>query len=217
MLNRQHVCQMISPAWYALILAACGASADASPTWPVSPTNTPQPTPPVLAHNPLDTEPCMAPCWQSIIPGETTLDQAAQILIDENGLGDECIPANSYIVCDGTVLYADETGKIEFIKIWPSKNVTLSEVAALYGEPDTLYFCHDIDELHDISHTHTVAYFASSKLWLYFDEPGYPVEIVHPNMVVRDMAFGPKEWDWTLWGCEAYQTTPWHGYGSYDE
>src|SRR5690349_3286976 len=99
MIDKHHVWQMIIPALCALILASCGASTNASPTWPVSPTNTPLPTPPVLAHNPLDTEPCMAPCWQNITPDETTLDQAAQILDDLGDL-DGCAPYSGYISCD---------------------------------------------------------------------------------------------------------------------
>src|SRR5687767_12096092 len=98
-----------------LMLTACGASSDVSPTWPVSPTNTPLPSPSILAHNPLDTEPCKAPCWQNITPGETTLDQAAQILDDLGDL-DGCAPYNGYISCDWVVMHAGDDGIVEYIE-----------------------------------------------------------------------------------------------------
>jgi hypothetical protein len=209
MLNKQLIVFALS----ALIFAACGASVP--PTWPVSPTNTPQPTPPVVAHNPLDTEPCMAPCWQNITPGETTLDQASQILGDLEDVGG-CPAINGYIKCDWVVIHAGDDGIVELIRMGPSETVTLGEVIALYGEPDEVHFCTSEDEPHNPEHTISVSYFASYKLWLYFVEPGEPIAPVHPDMVVREMIYGMTWFDTTWMDCYThFQESEWHGYGDY--
>jgi hypothetical protein len=208
---------MIALSLSILMLAACGASHDVSPTWPVSPTNTPPATQPVLNHNPLDTEPCMAPCWQNITPGETTLDQAAQILGDRGDLGG-CPAINGYIKCDWVVIHAGDNGIVEVIKMGPSETVTLADAIALYGEPDEVHFCTSYEEYENPQHTISVSYFASYRLWLTFVEPGEPIVPVHPGMVVREMIYGLTGLDVTWMNCDNhYQESEWLGYGDYNE
>jgi hypothetical protein len=188
--------------------------AEATPTWLVSTTNTPSANPSSLRRNPLDTEPCKAPCWEGITPGSTTIEEVTRILVEDKGLS-ECLPSDNWIVCENISIQFDAENFVQFIQMWPSDTVTLGEVIAVHGEPNVVYFCHDINELHEISHTHSLVYFVNSQLWLYFIEPGYPAEVIQPAMIVRDIAYGPTEYDWTLWGCESYKHTIWQGYGDY--
>lgn len=92
----------------------------------------------------VDGEPCAAPCWRGITPGETTFDEAVAILEDEDDLlnievqeqngaklatweSTEGIPCCQMTSQDGE--------EITFLQLRTSPDSTFGEVIAAYGEP----------------------------------------------------------------------------------
>jgi hypothetical protein len=195
------------------IVLTSTAILDLTPTPFVSATNTPRESPAKLRYSPMDTEPCMAPCWGYIIPGETSLDEVLRILADEKGLSG-CAPNNGWITCDYLIVHFDENDKVEDLQMWPSETVTLGQVSSVYGEPDEVHFCVSYTNSHDSS---SVLYFAKYKLWLFVNELAPPREMIRPDMVVRRFMYGPTVFDEIAWNCELYKSTAWHGYGDYQK
>ncbi|RMG75650.1 MAG: hypothetical protein D6711_06100 [Chloroflexi bacterium] len=90
-------------------------------------------------------DPCDAPCWRGIIPGETTWEDAVEIMQADETLGDLELQEQgeargaSFTQQDGILCcqIISQTGEfVEFIQLQIAPGVTLGEVIEKYGEPD---------------------------------------------------------------------------------
>jgi hypothetical protein len=92
-------------------------------------------------------EPCGPPCFQDIIPGVTTEAEAMQILQTE-GLcrkytryDHEAASGGRGIVCtssDLEIAFQPGTDIVDAVGFRPSQTITVGDVIATYGEPDTV-------------------------------------------------------------------------------
>jgi len=90
-------------------------------------------------------EPCAAPCWRGITPGETTWNDAIAIIQDDPTLdklqtradGDQIGAAWAQSGGDGCCqMFTEENGEIvSFIVLQIAPTITLGEVLAVHGEP----------------------------------------------------------------------------------
>lgn len=114
------------------------------------------PAPQLLNENYLDDEslitgdPCGAPCWRGIIPGETSWQDAQTLIEDDatlsdwqqgnddetNRLGAAWSKLDGELCCQ---MFSTEDGEIvEFLVIQTAPNVTLRSVLDTHGEPTYL-------------------------------------------------------------------------------
>lgn len=116
-------------------------------------TNTPKPLPTEdWVARWLNNVVCRAPCWEGIIPGQTTAEEAVEILsqspiadnvsVDENSRGGTVHWQWAGETITGQVSYDanDSLHLIHFISLSPSGRVLhLRDVIGVYGEPTSVY------------------------------------------------------------------------------
>lgn len=103
---------------------------------------------PAVDRSILTDDPCAAPCWQGIVPGQTTIDEALNILdtlgVDYMRFDNEVQwHSESYYRGDGfafagNVLYGPEYGdstSVTLLRIGLEFELTLQEVLDKYGPP----------------------------------------------------------------------------------
>lgn len=99
----------------------------------------------------LTDEPCAAPCWQGIVPSQTTEDEAIRILennpfVSRRHLGCQrtepretiCSWLGKYWRAGASKLYARD-GVVSLMYLTPEINLTLGQVVTKYGPPEKVY------------------------------------------------------------------------------
>ncbi len=92
----------------------------------------------------IDEEACEAPCWQGIIPGETTFEEAVAIVEALDGVEEvevQEIDAGSFIALFGgevlcCQIFSEDGESVSTVVLNSAPVVSIGEVIARYGEPD---------------------------------------------------------------------------------
>jgi hypothetical protein len=89
----------------------------------------------------LSDEPCSAPCFLEILPGETLFSDVKAIL-SKRGYADDCfILSENILACPSSpgvssfAIGANQSGKVSGITFFPDKTIHLDDVLNKYGEP----------------------------------------------------------------------------------
>jgi hypothetical protein len=196
-------------------IVACGTPEPVLVPTVVFPTNTPD-TSSSLSRNPFETTPCSPPCWNNIIPGKTTLDEAKVILFDEMGLQKDCTvdvaEDASLILCGSSVgIWFDESGHVTWINLQPDGTVLLGQVVNTMGEPSEVSFCRAEDSSSGIA----ILTYIPDKLLFYVDGPYEIMPSLQPNMVIRKMLYGVTDQGQRGWSYDCYRVISWHGFTDY--
>ena len=92
----------------------------------------------------LSGEPCSAPCFSSIIPGETNFDQV-RMSLSKNGDDLSCntsidLDSRKVMSCKNGIWIgaAAQTNLVDYISIRVDNSVKLDQVFEKYGSPDTI-------------------------------------------------------------------------------
>lgn len=96
----------------------------------------------------LENPPCLPPCWENIVPGETTIQEAKEILLAKGSI--KAI-YSSKDVFEWVFVPSDEHGKVEadndselvsFISLGPivAQSLELNDILDIYSEPSYIDF-----------------------------------------------------------------------------
>lgn len=106
----------------------------------------------------ITTEPqCQLPCWRGIVPGETSMDEAYDLLQAWTDVKHLTQYSLDYAVIEWTFTDSIEVGKIEagfggnkntvrriYFNI-TNQPVMLDQIVASFGDPGYLFFCKNVD------------------------------------------------------------------------
>jgi hypothetical protein len=95
-------------------------------------------------RDPFIGDPCAAPCWYNIVPGETTKDEALGLL-NEQQLPCRYVDINESsqrgIRCNSIWMPFEEANTIKMIVFYsPGDSITIGEVVEHFGEPNFVVF-----------------------------------------------------------------------------
>jgi len=166
-------------------------------------------------------EPCSAPCWENMIPGETSWDDAVTILSenadftnldrDRNRETGEEIYNFNYL--DGSQccrIYSRDGELLSSVLLLLAPNMTLSQVIEVYGEP--LYFSGE-----DVTETQSflsLVYVDTPMIVYAFSAGLAEGEISSASEVIGVIYLAPSEMELLL---ATEELREWHGYGNLSE
>ncbi len=85
-------------------------------------------------------EPCAPPCWRSIVPGETSFDDAMAIVQGLDGIGEPQLAPDGFVFgrADGPVcchISSSDSGSVQLIVLQFAPTMRFGDAIASYGEP----------------------------------------------------------------------------------
>ena len=132
------------PILFLIILTSCINLSDENQTQiPIRPTQTPFQTSgemlPIGDGGLISGQPCEAPCFFGIIPGETSQDKAVYLL-EEQGFHQCSQDSENNIVCNERILIGlnSSTSIVDGIGYVPDSTLSVEEIIAKYGNPDII-------------------------------------------------------------------------------
>jgi hypothetical protein len=185
----------------------------------VSPTLNPAPltAPPIVERNPLDSDACSPPCWQTIVPGVTSEPEARRVLQKRAGLStDSCqstlVDQNSGMTnCTGINLNFYRASNVVFqIGFGPIPAVTIEKFIDKYGPPSGISIGTQGVEL--IS-TSIITYFPSQSMTVKLDRNGSDYDIQPYDTITWVSYVAPDAVPSELLSI----LKPWKGYGDYSQ
>jgi hypothetical protein len=175
--------------------------------------------------------PCVPPCWQGIIPGESSKEEVEDLSADIPGIDLEYSKwLGSWNIYDDRFLLQFKDGKgegqirivdnyIHSISIYDDVNLTLEQAIGLYGEPESIIIEHE--EPGDVILLSINLLYPNQGLLLTYSEGDYGTAHIQPGKMIEWVVFvDPKRYGASLTEGPAYiegeafrnNRYPWSGY-----
>lgn len=189
------------------------------PETPVHPATSPLTPTPVSglrvkpSMNPLDTESCNPPCWQGLVPGETTESEVRHFLANHPGItgchdfddGDESgiRGIGCYVI---SFTFGSQGDTLDSIGYRPDKRIILDQLIKRYGSDSHVY----IDAMY---HTDIVIIYPEHGLVAYITLPDEITFVIQPDFVIDEIGYLAPQ---SIYDEQLLEgTVPWQGYVDY--